>query len=189
MSAPIISPQLLQAAAPAQMPNATAPAAPRPAKAPAEALPPAARVSAPSTTRSRTQTMQIKVKRGPDRVSTVLLVLGISMLVLALVGLVLKTPLGVTLGLRKAAIGAIEVRTSPVLDATVKLDGVIQGRAPLRLEVSAGARRIEVEAAGYAKAGRDVALSADTTALVDIVLTPLSNATPTPTQATPPAAP
>jgi hypothetical protein len=65
-------------------------------------------------------------------------------------GLVLSTPLGVTLGLRRPTHGTIEVRTAPQVAANVRLDGIYRGRAPLRLEmVPAGKRVLALEADGY----------------------------------------
>ena len=123
-------------------------------------------------TRARTTTLHMKAApRGPDRLSTVLLVLGVVMLTLAVAGLIIKTPLGVTLDLRTPDVGAIEIRTTPVPDALVTLDGVVRGKAPLRMDgVRGGTRRLQLEAPGYVTVARDVQLSAGTTAIVDIAL-------------------
>ncbi|MEY4581532.1 MAG: hypothetical protein RL701_6235 [Pseudomonadota bacterium] len=65
-------------------------------------------------------------------------------------GLVISTPLGVTLGIRRPTHGTIEVRTAPQVAANVRLDGIYRGRAPLRLEmVPAGKRVLALEAEGY----------------------------------------
>jgi serine/threonine protein kinase len=85
-----------------------------------------------------------------DQWSTVLLIVGVIMLVAALGGVIMKTPVGVKLGLRTASVGSVEVHTSPSVNASVKLDGIIRGPAPLRLEgVRAGQREIAVHADGY----------------------------------------
>ncbi len=156
-----------------------APAAPPPPKPQPSA---AARIPAAPRTktgeRMRSNTLQMRAAPAQrDRMSTVLLVLGIMMLVIAVAGLIIKTPLGVTLGIRKPSVGAIEVRTTPFVEASVKLDGVYRGRAPLRMDgVHAGGRRLELEADGYKKVERDIDLSAGTTAMVDIAMT--SNKSP-----------
>jgi hypothetical protein len=97
---------------------------------------------------------------------------GFSLLAIAIAGLVVKTPIGIYLGLRLPTVGAIEVRTSPEVEATVKLDGVLRGRAPLRMDgVTAGTRVLELEASGFQRATRLVELSGGTTAMVEINLT------------------
>jgi hypothetical protein len=127
------------------------------------------------TTRSaRTVTMQLKRTRRSDQFSSVLLGVGVLMLVVALAGLIYKTPVGVTLGLRKPSVASIEVRTSPAVGAAVKLDGIYRGRAPLRLEgVRSGRRVIAVNAEGYLEAAREIELAGGKRAQLLIELEPL----------------
>jgi serine/threonine protein kinase len=192
LNAPIVSPQLMASdpsTAPRQSPVPRArtttgrhPAAPPGAQAPAArsstgSYPQAAATSTAS--RTRTQTMQVRVRPRSDNLSTVLLLVGVALLTLAVAGLVIKTPLGVRLGLRAPEVGAIEIRTSPVQDAAVKLDGVYRGRAPLRMDgVRAGIRTLELEAPGHVKVTRQVQLAAGTTAMIDIALPPKATAAP-----------
>jgi hypothetical protein len=106
-------------------------------------------------------------ERGP------LLVLGIAMLALTMLGVVVKTEVGVKLGLRKPTDGAIEVRTVPPVDAAVRLDGIYRGRAPLRLEgVRAGERMLALEADGFITVARHVTVEGGGTASVNIALEP-----------------
>lgn len=115
---------------------------------------------AQTTHSARSVTMQLKRTRRSDQFSTVLLGVGVLMLVVALAGLVYKTPVGVKLGLRKPSVASIEVRTSPAVGAAVKLDGIYRGRAPLRLEgVRSGRRVIAVHAEGYLEAAREIELA------------------------------
>jgi hypothetical protein len=157
---------------PAATPAQPAKPAPAPAAQPSAAQQIPAQPRTKTGERARSNTLQMRAApQQRDRLSTVLLVLGVGMLLIAIAGLLIKTPLGVTLGLRKANIGAIEVRTTPAVDAAIKLDGVYRGRAPLRMDgVRAGARHLELEAEGYVKVARDIDLSAGTTAMVDIAL-------------------
>jgi serine/threonine protein kinase len=104
-------------------------------------------------------------ERGP------LLWLGLAMLVLTLIGLIVKTPLGITLGMRAPTEGAIEVRTVPPVAAAVKLDGIYRGRAPLRLEgVRTGDRMLALEADGYVTVARHVIVEGGGTASININL-------------------
>jgi hypothetical protein len=104
-------------------------------------------------------------------------VLGVALLVI-LTGLVVKTSLGITLGLRKPPTGIIEIRTTPDVSASVRLDGIYRGHAPLRLEgVPSGARIISVEANNYEPATRSINLEGGSTIAETINLTPT---TPTP---------
>jgi serine/threonine protein kinase len=127
------------------------------------------------TTRSaRTVTMQLKRTRRSDQFSSVLLGVGVLMLLVALAGLIYKTPVGVKLGLRKPSVASIEVRTSPAVGAAVKLDGIYRGRAPLRLEgVRSGRRVIAVNAEGYLEAAREIELAGGKRAQLLIELEPL----------------
>jgi hypothetical protein len=102
----------------------------------------------------------LKRTRRSDHISTILLAVGVLMLLVALAGLITKTPVGVKLGLRQPSVASIEVRTSPAIGAAVKLDGIYRGRAPLRLEgVRSGKRMISVNADGYQEAAREVDLA------------------------------
>ena len=104
-------------------------------------------------------------ERGP------LLWLGLAMLVLTLIGLIVKTPLGIALGLRAPTEGAIEVRTVPPIAAAVKLDGIYRGRAPLRLEgVRTGDRMVALEADGFVTVARHVVVEGGGTASININL-------------------
>jgi eukaryotic-like serine/threonine-protein kinase len=128
------------------------------------------------TTRStrNAETVHIKRTRRSDQFSTVLLAVGVLMLVVALAGLITKTPVGVKLGLRAPTVASIEVRTTPAVGAAVKLDGIYRGRAPLRLEgVRSGKRVIAVNAEGYQEAARQIDLAGGKKAQVLIELEPL----------------
>ena len=95
------------------------------------------------------------------------------MLALIVGALIAKTPVGIALGLRKPQVGAIEIRTTPTVEAAVKLDDVYRGRAPIRMDgVRAGRRIISVEAQGYQPVLREVDLAAGTTSMVDVTLEP-----------------
>jgi len=123
---------------------------------------------------TRSATLQLKRTRRSDHVSTVLLAVGVLMLLVALAGLITKTPVGVKLGLRQPSVASIEVRTSPAIGAAVKLDGIYRGRAPLRLEgVRSGKRMISVNADGYQEAAREVDLAGGKRAQLLIELQPL----------------
>lgn len=120
------------------------------------------------------QTLEIRRPRRSDYFSTVLLTVGVLMLLVALAGLITKTPVGVKLGLRAPSVSSIEVRTTPSVGAAVKLDGIYRGRAPLRLEgVRAGKRLIGVIADGYRETAREVDLAGGKRAQVLIELEPL----------------
>jgi eukaryotic-like serine/threonine-protein kinase len=163
------------------------------------AFPPAARRSTPSAIRSKAaprrvmseevanwmksqtqterrnvETLELRRTRRSDQLSTILLVVGVVMLLLAVAGLITKTPVGVKLGLRKPSVASIEVRTSPAVGAAVKLDGIFRGRAPLRLEgVRSGRRVIAVTAEGYQEAAKSVDLAGGNRAQLLIELEPL----------------
>ena len=106
-------------------------------------------------------------QRGP------LLWMAAALLLVIITGVLVKTPLGITLGLRKPADGVIEIRTAPEVPASVRLDGIYRGRAPLRLEgVPAGNRILALEAEGYAPVSRLVSLEAGATVQENIKLNP-----------------
>ncbi len=164
--------------APGQLARRTTPSAVH-SRAP-KAAPPAAAEDAAGwlrahTTRAmRQETTQIQRTRRSDQFSTVLLGVGVLMLVVALAGLITKTPVGVKLGLRQPTVASIEVRTTPAVGAAVKLDGIYRGRAPLRLEgVRSGKRMIAVNAEGYQEAAREIDLAGGKRAQLLIELEPL----------------
>jgi serine/threonine protein kinase len=123
----------------------------------------------------RAETTELKrTRRRSDQFSTILLGVGVIMLLVALAGLITKTPVGVKLGLRKPSVASIEVRTTPAVGAAVKLDGIYRGRAPLRLEgVRIGRRVIAVNAEGYQEAAREIELAGGKRAQLMIELEPL----------------
>lgn len=104
---------------------------------------------------------------------TWLLAGAIALLLGVIVSLIVLTPLGVALGVRKAAVGSIEVRTrsdEPV-KAAVLLDNVHRGSAPLRLDrVPAGLHSVQVRAAGYLPSSREVQVSTNVTMRLEIDL-------------------
>jgi hypothetical protein len=108
--------------------------------------------------------------------------------------LVVLTPLGVTLGLRAAPTGVIELRTNPAVPANVKLDGVFRGVAPLRMQgVRIGTRSLSIRAQGYLPLSKRIMIEADATTMLELALTPAIPAAPAPAPApvvpAPPAEP
>jgi serine/threonine protein kinase len=110
----------------------------------------------------------------PSNRSSSVLLAGAIVLLLGMIGaLIALTPLGVALGIRKAAVGSIEVRTEPPTRAAVLLDDIHRGSAPLRLDrVPAGLHRIEVQGEGYLPSKREVQVSTGTTVLLQLDLVP-----------------
>jgi serine/threonine protein kinase len=103
-------------------------------------------------------------------------VLGAAALVL-LIGLIVKTPLGITLGLRKAPLGVVMIETTPAVQATIKLDGIYRGRAPTTLDgVPAGSRILSVTAEGYEPVTRTVIVEGGEARTVNITLIPTTPA-------------
>jgi serine/threonine protein kinase len=97
----------------------------------------------------------------------------IAILLGAIGALVVLTPLGVALGVRKASVGSIEVRarTDQPVKAAVLLDDIHRGSAPLRLDrVPAGLHRVEVRAVGYLPSSREVQVSTDITVRLELEL-------------------
>ncbi len=67
--------------------------------------------------------------------------------------------------------GVIEVRTVPSVEAIVSIDGVLRGRAPLRVErVATGRRVVEISAHGYESLRRSITVSGDVIAMLDVAL-------------------
>jgi serine/threonine protein kinase len=103
-------------------------------------------------------------------------VLGAAALVL-LIGLILKTPLGITLGLRKPPNGVIVVSTTPAVEATIRLDGIYRGHSPQRLEgIPAGKRTLSIMADGYEPATRSIDLEGGDTRTENVTLIPTTPA-------------
>jgi serine/threonine protein kinase len=132
-------------------------------------------------TLDRGPTLETSILRRGDRGP--LLFIGLAMLAATLIGLIVKTPLGIAIGIRKPTEGAIEVRTVPPVAAAVRLDGIYRGRAPLRLEgVRSGDRMLALEADGYVTVARRVTVEGGNTASVNIALEaqPTAAAAPAP---------
>jgi eukaryotic-like serine/threonine-protein kinase len=99
--------------------------------------------------------------------------LGVVFLLLTIAGIVFATPVGIALGVRKAPLGAVELRTQPNAPARIKLDDVYRGVAPLRMEgVRVGPRRLSIEADGYLPVAKEVEVQPGATALVEVSLVP-----------------
>jgi hypothetical protein len=92
------------------------------------------------------------------RRSPVLPMLAAAVVLIGLIGvLVARTPVGVALGLRKPNTGSVEIHTSPSLPASVEIDGVFRGQAPVRVDgIAVGAHQIAANAEGYAPASSSV---------------------------------
>jgi len=94
-----------------------------------------------------------------------------------LIALILKTPLGITLGLRKPPNGVIVVSTTPVVQATIRLDGIYRGHSPQRLEgIPAGKRTLSIMADGYEPATRSIDLEGGDTRTENVTLIPTTPA-------------
>jgi hypothetical protein len=120
-----------------------------------------------------TRTARHTVKSGSLSSSSWVFIGAIALLLGVIGALVLLTPLGVALGMRKATVGSIEVRTDPATRAAVLLDDIHRGSAPLRLDrVPAGLHRIEVRGPGYLPSSREVQVSTGTTVLLELDLVP-----------------
>ncbi|MDH5675543.1 MAG: protein kinase [Myxococcales bacterium] len=105
--------------------------------------------------------------------------LAAALLLLTIVGLVTRTQVGVALGVRAAPVGTIDIRTVPVTDANVELDGVYRGAAPLRIGgVQPGLRRVGIKAKGYEPVERELEIKAGSTAMLEIALTAKSSEGP-----------
>lgn len=162
---------------------------------PHDGPPPAGRRATPSAIRNRAEllaaaeaansrsrpfgepreTAHVRRARTSDQISNIFLGVGIVMVLFALVGLVMNTSVGVTLGLRKPNVATIEVYTSPPVNAAVKLDGIFRGRAPLRLEgVRSGHRVIAVQADGFRETAQEINLAAGTRRQLVIQLQPVA---------------
>jgi serine/threonine-protein kinase len=98
---------------------------------------------------------------------------GVVVVLLAIMALIWKTPVGVAIGLRAPETGAIEVRTAPEVSADVLLDGVFRGHAPLRIGgVHAGTRRLTVQATGYLPVAKEITIRGGSTLPIDLTLVP-----------------
>jgi len=139
-----------------------------------QALPQRARGKRPGQRTQRiTAEMAAAQIRRTERMSMIMLTVGLLLLGLSVAGLIAKTKVGVALGLRRATVGSIEIRTNPPVPATVKLDEIFRGQTPIRMDgVEGGRHRVEVEASGYLKVTRDVHLEGGTTALLDVSMVP-----------------
>lgn len=70
-----------------------------------------------------------------------------------------------------ASRASIEVRTTPQVGASVLLDGVQRGTAPVRLEnVAAGEHEVTIVATGYEVVHREIHVDASTTVMVEVAL-------------------
>ncbi len=75
------------------------------------------------------------------------------------------------LALRRPATASIEIRTVPVVQAKVLLDGIERGYTPMRMDgVPVGERLLEVRAPGYQPLVRKLTLSKGATAFLEISL-------------------
>jgi len=73
-----------------------------------------------------------------------------------------------------ASRASIEVRTTPQVEASVLLDGVQRGTAPVRLEnVAAGSHEVTIVATGYEVVHREIEVDASTTVMVEVALVPI----------------
>jgi eukaryotic-like serine/threonine-protein kinase len=107
------------------------------------------------------------LRQPPNRLAVTASVL---LLLLAILGLIFRTPAGVALGLRSPSTGSVEIYSVPS-SAQVKLDGVLRGRSPLRMQgVRAGTRRVEVRADGFLPVTRDLAIVGGETVQVKVEL-------------------
>jgi serine/threonine protein kinase len=146
-------------------------------------LPPmAARAAAPATwsDRSHARSETLLLETPPTPRAPMFWIAG-ALLAVTLAGVVLKTPVGIALGLRKPPDGVIEVRTLPELPAAVRLDGIYRGRAPLRLEnVPSGDRVLTLEADGYQSVTRRISLEGGGVVRENVSLQPQPAATASP---------
>jgi serine/threonine protein kinase len=95
---------------------------------------------------------------------------GVVLLVLAIMGLIFRTPAGVALGLRAPSTGSVEIYSVPS-SAQIKLDGVARGRTPLRMQgVRTGTRHVEVRADGFLPVTKDIAIVGGQTSQVKVEL-------------------
>lgn len=78
--------------------------------------------------------------------------------------------------LRMLRVGAMEIRTSPEVNAAVLVDGVHRGRTPLRIEdLPAGRRHVVLQAAGYEDVSRVVELESRSTTMLDVSMRPVDS--------------
>jgi hypothetical protein len=84
---------------------------------------------------------------------------------------------GIALGLRKPPHGVLEVRTAPNVPASIRIDGTYRGHTPMRLEgIPAGSRVLELEAEGYERVSRLVAIEGGTVVSENVQLSLVQNA-------------
>lgn len=165
---------------------------PVPNPVPLPPLPPMPYAQAPGTERARliSGARTIESRAVPKQPGTLAVTAGAVLLLLAIVGLIFRTPAGVALGLRAPSKGAIEVHTTPA-GAEVKLDGVYHGQAPLRMQgVRSGPRRLDIRVAGFLPMTKDVEVIGGETAHVMVDLVPAAAPAPrAAAAAVPPVAP
>ena len=86
-------------------------------------------------------------------------------------------PIGIALGLRKPPHGVLDIRTAPSVSASILIDGTYRGRAPMRLEgIPAGSRVLELEAEGYERVSRLIAVEGGAVVTENVQLSSLQNA-------------
>lgn len=118
----------------------------------------------PGRERLPTLQMQTAPTSGRRVWSRSAVVVGLGLLV-AIMGTV------IFLSLQKPAVGSINIRTIPVASASVILDGVERGLAPMRMDsVPAGVHRLEIRADGYRPVAQEVKLPQGVTVVFDIPL-------------------
>ena len=79
------------------------------------------------------------------------------------------------------SVGTVEIRTTPEVGATVTIDSVPRGRAPLRVQrIATGDRVIRVTADGYVTETRRVNVIPESTTLLEIALRAEASADPPP---------
>jgi hypothetical protein len=185
LQAPMLPPLQAPPPAAAAPPPQHLPPAPSHAAPPQQYAPPPQQQYAPSQPQAPMVSQQppVLVPSGPRTVrqqapapsasSTWVFAGAIVMLLVVIGALVVLTPLGIALGVRKASVGSIEVRTEPPTRAAVLLDDIHRGSAPLRLDrVPAGLHRIEVRGPGYLPSTRELQVWTGKTVLLQMDLVP-----------------
>lgn len=86
----------------------------------------------------------------------------------------------------RPALGRIKVMTVPAVRAKVEVDGELRGTAPLVLEeVAAGARKLRLQAEGYAVVEREVTVPKDGVAMIEVALVEAEEEAPLEANTTP----